>query len=251
MKLTDRLYLVGSGIQGFDMTDASDCHVYLIDGGDELALVDAGAGPGVPEIVANIRAEGFDPQKVHYLFITHAHLDHAGGAARMVAALGGNTKVCMHADCAPFLRQGDEEAISLAAAKRVALYPPDVSFEPCPVAIDLREGQLVRVGDLEIRTIETPGHSTGHTAYFMKVNGRNVLFCGDLVFFGGQILLQKTWDCNLQAHLDSLVKLRDAEIDVLLPGHRTFSLKNGQRHINAALRNVDGLLVPPNFAYAW
>jgi hydroxyacylglutathione hydrolase len=251
MKLTDRLYIVGSGIQGFDLTDASDCHVYLIDGGDELALVDAGAGAGVPEIIANIRAEGFDPQKVHYLFITHAHLDHAGGAARMVTALGGKTKVCMHSDCASFLRNGDEEAISLAAAKQVKLYPPEVKFEPCPVAIELHDGQTIRVGDLEIRAIETPGHSKGHTAYFTKINGRNVLFCGDLVFFGGRILLQRTWDCDLQAHLDSFVKLRDAKIDILLPGHRTFSLKDGQRHINAALRNIDGLLVPPNIAYAW
>ena len=185
------------------------------------------------------------------MFFTHAHLDHAGGAARMVAALGGNTRVCIHAGCAPFLREGDEEAISLAAAKRVGLYPPEVSFEACPVDIELSEGQVVRVGDLEVQTIETPGHSRGHTSYRLKDNGREVLFCGDLVFFGGRILLQNTWDCDLQAHLASLVKLRDAGIDVLLPGHRTFSFKNGQRHIDAALKNVDGLLVPPNIAYAW
>ena len=248
MKLTDRIYLVGSGIQGFGLTDDYDCHIYLIDGGDELALVDAGAGMGVPQIVRNIREHGFEPTRVRHLLLTHAHGDHAGGTAKMCAALGG-PRVYMHADCAPFLRDGDERAISLADAKRAGFYPSAYRFEPYEVDVDLREGHVVTVGDLQFQTIETPGHSQGHVSYLMKQGGRTVLFGGDLVFFGGKILLQNTWDCDLRAHLDSLVKLRDARVDVLLPGHLTFSLKNGQRHIDAALKIIDGLLVPPNFSY--
>ncbi|MBI3764210.1 MAG: MBL fold metallo-hydrolase [Chloroflexi bacterium] len=246
MKLADRIYLVGSGIQGFGLTDDYDCHVYLIDGGDELAVVDAGAGLGVPQIVQNIREHGFEPGRVRHLLLTHAHGDHAGGAARMRAALGG-PRVYIHADCAPFLREGDERAISLTDARRAGAYPNDYHFEPCGVDVELREGQAVTVGDLQLETIATPGHSRGHVSYRMKHDGRTILFGGDLVFFGGKILLQNTWDCDLRAHLDSLIKLRGAAIDVLLPGHLTFSLKNGQRHIDAALKIVDGLLVPPNF----
>jgi glyoxylase-like metal-dependent hydrolase (beta-lactamase superfamily II) len=250
MKLTDRIYLVGSGNSGFNMTDGYDCHVYLIDGGSELALVDVGAGMGVPEIVQNIRAHGFEPGQVRHLLLTHAHGDHAGGAARMRAALG-EPRVYMHADCAPFLRDGDEVAISLAGAKQARLYPDDYHFEPCPVNVELREGQLVQVGDIQLQTIETPGHSRGHVSYLLEQSGRKILFGGDLIFFGGEILLQNTWDCDLRAHLDSLVKLRDARIDVLLPGHLAFSLKNGQRHLDAAIKIIDGLLVPPNFSYGW
>jgi len=250
MKLTDRIYLVGSGNNGFNMTDGYDCHVYLIDGGTELALVDVGAGMGVPEIVQNIRAHGFEPGQVGHLLLTHVHGDHAGGVARMQAALG-EPRVYMHADCAPFLRNGDEAAISLAEAKRVGLYPDDYYFEPCPVDVELRESQIVTVGDLQLQTIETPGHSIGHVSYLLEQAGRKILFGGDLIFFGGQILLQNTWDCDLRAHLDSLVKLRDANIDVLLPGHLSFSLKNGQRHLDAAIKIIDGLLVPPNFSYGW
>jgi glyoxylase-like metal-dependent hydrolase (beta-lactamase superfamily II) len=250
MKLTDRIYLVGSGSQGFSMTDDYDCHVYLIDGGDELAVVDAGAGMGVPQIVENIREHGFEPRRVRHLLLTHAHGDHAGGAAKMRAALG-NPRVYMHVDCAPFLRDGNEDAICLGDAKRVGLYPRDYHFEPCQVDVELREGHSITVGDLQLQTIETPGHSVGHVSFLMEHAGRRILFGSDLIFFGGKILLQNTWDCDLRAHLDSLVKLRDAKIDVLLPGHLTFSLKNGQRHIDAALKIVDGLLVPPNFSYGW
>src|SRR5436309_13342250 len=112
MKLTERIYLVGSGKFGFGMTDDYDCHIYLLDGGSELALIDVGAGMGVSQIVENIRAEGFDPHEVRHILLTHAHGDHAGGAARMSAALG-QPRVYMHVDCAPFLREGDERAISL------------------------------------------------------------------------------------------------------------------------------------------
>jgi len=107
----------------------------------------------------------------------------------------------------------------------------------------------VTVGDLQLQTIETPGHSCGHVSYLMKHAETTILFGGDLVFFGGRILLQNIWDCDLQAQLNSLGKLRQAQIDVLLPGHLTFSLKDGQRHIDAALKIVDGLLVPPNYSY--
>jgi hydroxyacylglutathione hydrolase len=250
MEITNRIYLVGSGSQGFSLTDEYDCHIYLVDGSSELALIDAGAGMGVPQIVQNILAHGFDTKRVRHLLLTHAHGDHAGGAKRMKAALG-DARVYMHTDCAPFLREGNEQAISLADAKRVGLYPMEYHFEPCPVDVELEEGSVINVGDLQLRTIETPGHSKGHVSYILKHNGRNILFGGDLVFFGGRILLQNTWDCDLRAQLDSLNKLRDAQIDTLLPGHLSFSLKNGQRHIDAALKIADGLLVPPNFTYGW
>jgi hydroxyacylglutathione hydrolase len=44
MRLTDRVGLVGWGANGFDLTHPLDCHVYLLHGGSELALIDAGAG---------------------------------------------------------------------------------------------------------------------------------------------------------------------------------------------------------------
>jgi glyoxylase-like metal-dependent hydrolase (beta-lactamase superfamily II) len=250
MKLTDRIYLVGSGGQGFNLTDDYDCHIYLLDGGDELALIDAGAGMGVPQIVEIIRSHGFEPEQVGHLLITHAHGDHAGGTARLAAALGG-PQIYMHEDCAQFLIEGDEKAISLAPAKRVGLYPEDYHFEPHPVDVILKDGDRIAVGDLELHTVSTPGHSIGHVSFLLDHDGRTEFFGGDLVFFGGQILLQNAWDCELQDHLRSLVNLRDAGIDGFFPGHRSFCLKDGQRHIDAAVSIVDGLLVPPNFTYSW
>lgn len=250
MKLHERIYLVGSGGQGFSLTEDSDCHIYLIDGGSEMALVDAGSGGSVPQILQNISNEGLDPKRVKHLLLTHAHVDHAGGAWRMRESLDG-LQVYMHADCAPFLQNADERAVCLADAKSAGLYPTDYVFKACKVDTELREGQVVTVGDLKLGCLETPGHSKGHAAYMLQYGGSRILFSGDLVFFGGRILLQSTWDCDFHAHLNSLKKLREAQIDMLLPGHLTFSLRGGQRHIDAAVKFIDGLLIPPNFSYSW
>lgn len=250
MKLHERIYLIGSGSQGFNMTDDYDCNVYLIDGKQELAVIDSGAGMGIPQILENIKDDGFEVGDIRHLCLTHAHGDHAGGAARLREAFG-SASVYLHSDAAPFLRDGDEEAISLAEAKRVGLYPRDYRFEACEVDVELVGGETIAVGDLRLEAIDTPGHSKGHISYQMQYGNENILFGGDLVFFGGKIILQNIWDCDLHAHLSSLTQFRNAEVDVLLPGHQTFSLKHGQRHIDAALKSIDGLLVPPNLTYGW
>jgi hypothetical protein len=71
------------------------------------------------------------------------------------------------------------------------------------------------------------------------------------VFHGGTILLQSVHDCSLEELVSSLRKLRGLGIDVLLPGHLAFSLRNGQRHIEAANEALDRLLIPSQMTSAW
>ena len=212
MRLTNHVYLVGSGSEGFRMTDDLDCHVYLIDGGSELAVVDAGSGMGVPQIVQNIRKDSCDLERVVHLLLTHAHMDHVGGARRLRTALG-DPRVYIHVDCADFLRKGDEVGSSLDVAKSVWGYLANYQFEPGPADVELRDGDAVTVGDLQLQTIATPGHSTGHVSFLMEEGDRRILFGGDQIFFGGRIRLQNLWDCDLRTHLASLVKLRNSRIE--------------------------------------
>ena len=248
MKLTPPIWLVGSGAQGINLTDARDCHVYLVDGGTELGLIDAGAGLDVPSIIRHIKNDGFEPTRVEHLLLTHAHGDHAGGAAALRQELG-EPRVYLHADSADDLRHGDEQAVSLDEGKRVGIYPADYHLAPCPVDVELHDGQSIQIGALTLETVATPGHCRGHTSFLLRHEGRTFFFGGDLLFFGGRILLQNIPDCDLQAYLQSIKRLRHAGIDVFLPGHVEFSLRDGQRHVDAALEIIDGLLVPPNFTY--
>ena len=65
--LTD-IYLVGSGRTGIGISDFYDCHVYLVDGGDEAALIDAGSGVDIEPFMRNIAAHGIDARPD-----SHAH----------------------------------------------------------------------------------------------------------------------------------------------------------------------------------
>lgn len=251
MRLTERVYLVGSGGMGFSMTDPSDCHVYLLDGGSELALIDVGVGLGTADILANVEAHGFDPASICHIILTHTHADHGGGARHMRAAVGTEPKVYLHKDSADFLRTGNEEAISLPSAKEIGLYPSDYRFDSCPVDVELQEGQRLQIGDLELEVLDTPGHCMGHASFVMRHNGLTYFFGGDLVFFGGRIVLQNTYDCDLQAHIESLMKVAALEVDIFLPGHVSIALKDGQRHIDAAVRYLRDGLIPPNLMYSW
>ena len=250
MRLTERVYLVGSGTQGFDLTDPYDCHVYLIDGGRELALIDVGAGMGAAAIIENVKQDGLDPARIRHVILTHGHGDHAGGAARMRSELG-EPATYASGGIAESLRRADEEAISLAAAKQAGIYPMDYRMEPCPIDHELEEGATITVGDLVLTVFDTPGHSDGHVSLLLEDSGRRMLFAGDVIFFGGKVLLQNIYDCRLDALTSSLRKLRQLDVTALLPGHLTLSLKDGQRHIERANQALDRLLIPEGILSAW
>jgi hydroxyacylglutathione hydrolase len=250
VQLAERIHLVGSGAFGFDLSDPYDCHVYLLDGSSELALIDLGAGMGTEQIVANVERAGFDPARITRLLCTHSHGDHAGGAAHMRSLLP-RASLALSNEAAEVIAAGDERGASLDVAKAAGIYPADYRLEPCTVNERLREGDRVTVGDLTLECIDTPGHSSGHLSFLLDHGRRRSLFAGDVVFHGGTILLQNIHDCSLQALVSSLRKLRSLAIDALFPGHLAFSLQNGQRHIERANEILDTLLVPDQAVRAW
>jgi len=243
MKLTGDVYLVGSGSAGIGVTHELDCHVYLLDGGGELALVDAGVGLDVEGILRNIEAEGFKPQDVRYILITHAHGDHIGGAAALKEATGA--RVAISEVEAPFLRGGAEEATALAQAREDGYYPPDYRLRPCQVEVELKHGDEFEVGKLRVRAIHLPGHSKGSMLYLVD-GGRRYLFSGDAIFFGGVISLLNCVGSSLEDYRENIWKLKGLEVDALMPGHLNFCLSGGQKHLDAAVEAFKGIGVPTN-----
>jgi hydroxyacylglutathione hydrolase len=243
VRLTPHVHLVGSGAGGFHLTDAYDCHVYLVDGGGEAALVDAGIGAATDEILANVAEAGVAPDAIRLLVLTHAHPDHAGGAARLRERLPA-LEVAASPTVAEWVRTADEEAMSVAAGKRADFYPPDYRFSACDVQRELAEGERLAVGSLELEIVETPGHADGHLSFRLDAQDAVTLFGGDLVFFGGQVSLEANWDCRIPAYGASMGKLGGAGVDSLLPGHHFVTLREGQRHIDAANRLFERGFVP-------
>lgn len=247
MRLRRDVCLVGGGPAfGFGLTSGTDAHAYLLDGGDELALVDCGMGTELSreQLLAHVRADGADPASISRLFVTHYHADHCAGAAAYRSALG--VEVLAGQEAADALESGDHVATSFSAARDLGLYAADAEFPPCPVGTRLSDGDEVQVGRLTVRFLSTPGHCAGHGSYLVTGGERTYLLSGDALFAGGRLLLQGTHDCDLQRSLGSVRTLAALEFDSLLPGHGPLALTGGRDHALSALASIDSLGIPPS-----
>ena len=238
--------MVGGGNSGFNISAPFDCHVYLIDGGDELALVDAGSGleDSHEQILANIQRDGLDPSRLSTLLLTHYHADHAGGAAYYADALG--ITVLGSAVTADALATADEVATSVEFGRRVGLYPDSYDLRACSVRPALVEAASLVLGHTTVTVYETPGHCRGHVSLLLDSPYGSAFFAGDLVCHGGSVMMQNTQDCSIQDYADSVFKVEALTFDAFLPGHHGLSLRNGSRHVKAAADAFRNLPLPPN-----
>jgi glyoxylase-like metal-dependent hydrolase (beta-lactamase superfamily II) len=239
--------IVGGGDNGFNLSAPADGNIYLIDGGDAFALVDAGMGSVLSDtelILENIRNAGIDPSAIDTLLLTHYHGDHAGGAADIRDALGCE----VHASvlCADVMNRGDTELNAVAYAKSIGGLPPEYEFRACPCTGDLVDGHAFKVGRLTVTVFETPGHCAGHLSFLVEGGDRRYLIGGDLVFHGGKIVNQYIWDNSIQDYGKSMMRMADVEFDALLPGHWTISLRDGSRHVKKAAETFRTIGMPPN-----
>lgn len=237
MRLTERVHLVASGYLGLGLTDPHDCHAYLIDGGDDAVLVDAGCGLATGPIVDAVRRV----RPVSRILLTHAHPDHAGGAAALAEAL--DARVLAGADAVPPLRAGDEDACGLAAARAAGTYPKEMTMTP--VAAEVLPPGPLTVGDLTLDVVPTPGHAAGHTAFLLTEGARTILFSGDLVFARSRVAVLTTPDTDLGALATSLRRVAALKPDVLLAGHAEPVLSQATTHLNTAVAYLDVHALPP------
>lgn len=243
MRLTENIYLVGSGDSGFSVSDPLDCTIYLIDGKSECVLIDAGAGVNPERILENIRKDGFAPEQIGKILLTHAHGDHAGGASFLAKACGAEVWAMEPAD--GFVTRADLQAISLETAIKAGVYPAGYTFASCKVH-PLKPGEILQAGDCRIETIPAEGHSAGHCCYFMETKQGTVLFAGDAIQWGGKIALQAIWDCELKSYIETVRRLAKLRPDIFLPAHGAFALERGWKHTDRAAAWLEQLLLPPN-----
>ena len=152
---------------------------------------------------------------------------------------------------ARFLEEGDTERLSVDAAKAAGRYPSDYPFEPCTIDIELEDRDRIEVGDLTLEVLSTPGHSDGDLCLLLTQGPERLLFTGDVVFYGGTVLLQNMWDSRVDKLIGSLRRLRSVNATAMLPGHFSFSLQDGQRHIERANRQLDELRLPDAAPIPW
>ncbi|MDO9535236.1 MAG: MBL fold metallo-hydrolase [Bacillota bacterium] len=178
--------------------------VYLVDGGNGLALVDAGLGFSCREIMENIRRVGMDPSLLKYVVATHGHIDHIGGL-HYFQSLGA--KVVSHE-----LERG---AVCEGKPELTADWYYNVQYRPVPVDITLRgEMQELSVGDLTLYCPLTPGHTPGGISPYLDIEGIRVLFGQDI-----HGPFDPSWGSHMGQWKVSMKKLLDLKADILCEGH--------------------------------
>jgi len=109
--------------------------------------------------------------RIAHLWYTHAHFDHIGGAGAIADALNPLPLVALHPNDHVLWRAGGGGA----------MFGFDIDPGPEPT-IDFYDGQILKLGSVELEVRFTPGHTTGHCILYVPSSG--VCFCGDLIFAG-------------------------------------------------------------------
>lgn len=160
------------------MGDFINSFAFVEDDGS-VTLVDCGVKRAPKKIVAALASIGKHPSDVQRIVLTHAHFDHAGGAARMVDETSADG-VDVHADDAHYVRTGTRPpGDSASTAGRLLARAPWGDFTATPVAEELVDGQLIDVAG-GLRVLHTPGHTPGHISLLHPRSG--VLITGDSIF---------------------------------------------------------------------
>jgi glyoxylase-like metal-dependent hydrolase (beta-lactamase superfamily II) len=163
-------------------------NTYLV-GTQRYAVID----PGPHDLVHIERILEAAGGRVSAILATHTHPDHSPA----VAALAQSTGAEVFGRSAPV--HGRQDA----------------TFAPTRV---LGDGDAVRVGDLTLRAIHTPGHASNHLCYLLE--GSGLLFSGDHIMQGSTVVIGPP-DGNMQLYLQSLARLQREPVTRIAPGHGT------------------------------
>ena len=195
----------------------SNCYIVFRKACRSALIIDP--GDGVPEILEFIRKHEL---KVIAYPITHGHIDHVYGLARVYAK--HPAPIAMHPEDSRW-------AFTEINAMRPFYETPEA---PPEIARSFKEGQEWEDAGMKYTIIETPGHSPGGVCLYFKENG--ILFSGDTLFRGsvGRTDLLGGDGAVLAKSLPRLLELPDDTI--VFPGHGPSTTIGVERKTNPFLK---------------
>ncbi|MEJ1296452.1 MAG: MBL fold metallo-hydrolase [Candidatus Sedimenticola sp. (ex Thyasira tokunagai)] len=185
----------------------------------KAAVVDPGGDLDL--ILAEVEAQGVELEKI---LITHAHIDHAGGAGELSRTLN-----------IPIEGPHREDAFwieIIPTQSEMFGFPPVETFEP---ARWLEQGDRINVGNEELEVRHCPGHTPGHVIFFHR--GEKIAMVGDVLFKGsiGRTDFPKSDHASLLNSIREQLFTLDDDIE-FIPGHGPLSTIGEERRTNPFLR---------------
>ena len=178
---TARLFRHPDGITAVDAEYLHPGHAaaHIVQQGERAAFVDVGTYDSVPYLLAALQALGIAREAVDYLLLTHVHLDHAGGAGRLMRELPNATAV-LHPRGAPHMI----DPAKLIAGSRLVygkerfrrLYG-DIEPIPAERVRVTRDGDTLSLAGRELEILHTPGHALHHQVFVDRAHA--CIFTGD------------------------------------------------------------------------
>jgi len=161
--------------------------------------------------------------KLKAIVITHAHIDHIGGAAKLKAATGA--PVWMNASDQELYQHLDMQAAWLGTK----------TPEKTAIDVGARDGDSLRLGEIDFHILHTPGHTQGSVSIWIPME--NKLVAGDTLFrdsIGRTDLPGGDGRQILRSIHDKLMPLPDDA--VVVPGHGAETTIGREKELNPFLQ---------------
>ncbi|MBA4254060.1 MAG: hypothetical protein C0441_09035 [Comamonadaceae bacterium] len=197
-----------------------NCSLLWCDQTHAAAVIDPGGD--LDEVLAEVQRLGL---KLEQIWLTHAHIDHAGAAGELAQQLG-----------LPIIgpHPGDQFWIdALAQQSQMFGFPQARPFTPTRW---LHDGDTVTLGRSSVQVRHCPGHTPGHVVFHSPEIGR--AFVGDVLFAGS---IGRT-DFPQGDHEQLLASIRErlwpmGDATVFIPGHGPESSFGRERRSNPYVRD--------------
>lgn len=194
---------------------AQNCSLVWCDQTLQAAVIDPGGD--LDEVLQATQALGL---KLEQIWLTHAHIDHAGGTGELAERLS-----------LPIVGPQEEDQFwidALPEQSRMFGFPQALAFKPTRW---LHDGDTVSIGHSELSVRHCPGHTPGHVVFYSREANR--AFVGDVLFAGS---IGRT-DFPRGDHATLIASIRQrlwpmGDDTVFIPGHGPESTFGRERRSN-------------------
>lgn len=190
----------------------------LVTGSAGHVLIDGGTEQGAGVIVDNIRRLGFNISDVKFLLHSHEHLDHVGGISKL-QRLSGATLIASAPAAKVF-----ETGAAGAGDPQAGMHTP---FAAANVGRVVADGEEVRIGDLMLKALATPGHTPGALSWrWVSCEGgvcRTIVYADSLSAVSRDDYRFSAHPAYLAAFRASIAKVGASECEILVTPHPSAS----------------------------